>query len=92
MYILIGVGVALIGVVTVIIGALFWQRRQIKQMEKSFEPLASFSQPSKISFRNNSSVDSRVRTPTSEPSAVETTINVETSTTSKPTEENTYLP
>ncbi len=73
MYILIGVGVALIGVITVIIGALFWQRRQIKQMEKLSEPLASFSQPSKVSFRNNSFVNS-------------------TSTTSKPTEENTYLP
>jgi hypothetical protein len=80
-YILIGVGVALIGLISIIIGAIYWQRRQIKQTEKSFEPSATFSQPSNISFRNNSSVGSLRHASTSEPSSVEATVNKETSTT-----------
>ena len=58
--ILIGVGVGVFAVVTIIIvGAIYWHRKQLKMTEAPHNPLASFSNPTNAPARSGSSVGFR---------------------------------
>jgi hypothetical protein len=83
-YILIGVGVTVFAIVCIVIGALYWHRRQMNKTESRYNPFSSYSQSSSGSSRDVSSVGFRIRTSPSQPSKIVASVNIETSTTIKP--------
>jgi hypothetical protein len=83
--VLIGVGVSVFSIVSLIIAAVYWHRRQMSKSKKPLNPLASFSQSINTPSRSGTSAGVRIRSPTSLPPSLETSVQLEppTITTSK---------
>ncbi len=81
--ILIGLGAAIFGLVCIIIGAVYWQRKQRNMIEQSFDPLEPFPQATIVPLRHLSSASSRARTATSQSSSNEASVHVQPYTITK---------
>ncbi len=60
----------------VIVGAIYWHRKQLKMMERPHNALASFSNPTNAPIRSGSSVGFRARTTVSPPSSPEASVSI----------------
>ncbi|CAF2586400.1 unnamed protein product [Rotaria sp. Silwood2] len=82
--ILIGIGVSAVCIVCLTVGALYWHRRQINSAEKRLNMLTSFSLPTYVQSVKGTSAGVRIHSSTSQPSLVETSVNLEPTTSAVP--------